>query len=250
MTKPPMNDELLLRYSRQIMLPEFDIEGQESLRSGIGLIVGLGGLGCPAALYMAAAGVGELILADFDSIELSNLQRQIAHSHSMIGKNKAHSVADAVRNLNPDVKLTVCQTKLSDEVLLDLVKRSHIVVDCTDNFETRSEINKACVAFKVPLVSGSAIRWEGQLSVFDFRNADSPCYHCLYGNVGSEQLNCSQVGVMSPVVGIIGAMQALEAIKVLTSRGQPLTGKLLVFDGMYSQWREFKLSRDPKCTVC
>jgi len=248
--KPEMNDELLLRYSRQIMLPGFDIEGQEALRNSVALVVGLGGLGCPVALYLAAAGIGKLILVDFDSVDLSNLQRQIAHSQAMIGENKAESVARIVRNINSDVALVVHREKAEQTALAALVRQSDVVVDCTDSYASRSNINKACVGQKVPLVSGSAIRWEGQLSVFDFRDHQSPCYHCLYGHINSDQLSCSEAGIMSPVVGIVGSMQALEAIKVLTGQGVSLQGRLLVFDGIHGLWRELKLRRDPECGVC
>jgi len=245
-----MSDELLLRYSRQIMLPDFDIEGQESLRNAKVLVIGLGGLGCPVALYLGSAGIGHLLLADFDQVDLSNLQRQIAHSHASIGHNKAESVGATIEQLNPDCEVSVCQRKLVGDELVALVKQVDVVLDCTDNYETRADINRACVKVQVPLVSGSAIRWEGQLAVFDARQSASPCYHCLYGQLGSEQLTCSEAGIMSPVVGVVGSMQALEAIKVLSRQGQSLVGRLLLFDGRLASWREFKLQRDAHCSVC
>lgn len=250
LNKPEMNDELLLRYSRQIMLPGFDIGGQEALRNSVALVVGLGGLGCPVALYLAAAGIGKLILVDFDSVDLSNLQRQIAHSQAMIGENKAESVARIVRTINSDVALVVHQQKAEQAALQALAGQADVVVDCTDSYASRSNINKACVGQKVPLVSGSAIRWEGQLSVFDFRDHQSPCYYCLYGHISNDQLSCSEAGIMSPVVGVVGSMQALEAIKVLTNQGVSLQGRLLVFDGIHGLWRELTLRRDPECKVC
>jgi molybdopterin-synthase adenylyltransferase len=250
MKKPPMSDELLLRYSRQIMLPDVDIKGQELLRNSKALVIGLGGLGCPTALCLASAGVGELVLADFDKVEVSNLQRQIAHSEEMIGENKAESAANTARQLNGDVNIKVCQQKMAGELLATFVRKADVVVDCTDSYESRAEISRACIMAKVPLVAGAAIRWEGQLSVFDYRQTDSPCYHCLYGNIASEQLSCSEAGILSPIVGIVGSMQALEAIKVLTRLGQSLAGRVLLFDGILSSWREFKLSRDPGCKVC
>lgn len=248
--RSPMSDDLLLRYSRQIMLPEFDIEGQERLRNSSALVVGLGGLGCPAALYLASAGIGELILADSDQVDLTNLQRQIAHSQAMIGENKAASVAQSIRAINNDVALRVHRQDLAGADLPALVGEADVVLDCTDSYLSRSAINRACACAKVALVSGAAIRWEGQLSVFDFRLVETPCYYCLYGDISQDQLSCSQTGVMSPVVGVIGSMQALEAIKLVTQTGKAATGRVLLFDGMVSAWREFQLSRDPQCVVC
>lgn len=245
-----MTDDLLLRYSRQIMLPDFDVEKQEALRQSSALIVGLGGLGCPAALYLAAAGCGHLLLADFDEVEVSNLQRQISHAVTDIGKNKAESVASTIAQLNPDIQVSVVTDSLSGDQLSQAVKGVDVVLDCTDNFSTRDEVNRKCVEHSVPLVSGAAIRTEGQLIVFDPREPQSPCYHCLYGQVDDEQLTCSEAGVLGPVVGIIGSMQALEAIKVLTNYGEAAVGKLLVFDAKYMSWRDLKVNKDPDCLVC
>ncbi len=245
-----MSDDLLLRYSRQIMMPDFDVDGQEKLRAGKVLIVGLGGLGCPAALYLASAGCGQLWLADFDEVDLSNLQRQIAHESVDIGLNKAESVAQSIARMNSDVMTTLVTEKLESAELEPLVEQVDLVVDCSDNFATRDAINQVCVRTKTPLVSGAAIRAEGQLSVFDFRKPESPCYHCLYGVFGGEDLSCTANGILAPVVGIIGAMQALEAIKLLTGFGQPAVGKLLTFDAKDLTWREFRLRRDPECAVC
>ncbi len=248
--REPMNDDLLLRYSRQIMMPDFDVECQEKLRSGSALIVGLGGLGCPAAMYLASAGCGTLLLADFDEVDLSNLQRQIAHTQNRIGQNKAESVAAVIAALNPDVKVETITRRLEGEALLEQVKRVQVVIDCTDNFGTRDAINQACVETGTPLVSGAAIRSEGQITVFDFRQPDSPCYHCLYGSFGDEDLTCSQTGILAPVVGVIGTIQALEALKILSGYGQAAVGRLLTFDAAQLSWREFRLRQDPQCPVC
>lgn len=246
-----MNDEQLLRYSRQIMLQDFDYDGQQSLVDAKVLIVGLGGLGCPVALYLAAAGVGELWLADFDEVDLSNLQRQIAHNMTDIGRPKVVSAAEAIHALNPDTVVEPIVEKLDGPLLLDAVERVDLVVDASDNFATRFEINRACVELKTPLVSGAAIRTEGQVIIFDPRQADSPCYRCLYSDDSSEaDLSCSESGVLSPVVGIIGSIQALEVIKVLSGFGESLTGKLLIFDAKTMDWRKIKVPKDKSCPVC
>ncbi|WP_369601499.1 molybdopterin-synthase adenylyltransferase MoeB [Hahella sp. SMD15-11] len=245
-----MNDAQLMRYHRQIMLPEFDVAGQERLRRSQVLVVGLGGLGCPVALYLAAAGVGELILVDPDRVEVSNIQRQIAHTEQNVGQLKVESAAESVRAINPEVKVTVVPEALDERSAAKWVSVADAVVDCTDNFATRELINAEVVKQGRIVVSGAAIRFEGQLSVFDMRRDDSPCYHCLYGAMGDTGLTCSEAGVMSPVVGIIGAAQALETIKVLTGTGEPLVGQLQVFDGLSHQWRRFRLKRDPACPVC
>ncbi|MEX1227433.1 MAG: molybdopterin-synthase adenylyltransferase MoeB [Marinobacter sp.] len=245
-----LNDDELMRYSRQILLPSFDIAGQARLESARVLVVGAGGLGCPVALYLAAAGVGHLTLADDDVIELANLQRQIAFETSQLGESKAQALAERVQRINPSVTAKAITERLEGGDLLEQVKSCDLVVDCTDNFSTRFAINKACVASKVPLVSGAAIRGEGQLVVFDSRQTESPCYHCLYQDQGDEELNCSEAGVIGPLVGIIGACQAMEAIKVLSGVGMPLTGRLLILDAWRMEWREMKLARDPECPVC
>jgi adenylyltransferase/sulfurtransferase len=244
-----VNDEQLLRYSRQIMLPDVDIDGQEKLLVARVLIIGLGGLGSPVAMYLAAAGVGHLTLVDFDSVELTNLQRQIAHTNARIGDNKATSAARSVRELNPDIDIHCIETLLDADGLAAQVKRAAVVVDCTDNFHTRFAINAACVAAKVPLVSGAAIRLEGQIAVFDSRDVNSPCYRCLYEE-DSDDLTCAANGVLAPLVGIIGSMQALEAIKLICSFGTNLAGRLLLLDARHSQWRELKLPKDHNCPVC
>ena len=244
------DDQQLLRYSRQIMLPEIDIEGQQTLLDASVLIVGLGGLGSPAAMYLATSGVGHLILADDDQVELSNLQRQIIHTEQSIGQTKVESATETLRSLNPDVRITGLPCRLEGDALREQVALADIVVDASDNFTTRFAINRACVESKTPLVSGAAIRMDGQVSVFDSRNPDSPCYHCLYKETGDENLSCSENGVLAPMVGIIGSIQALEVIKLITGVGQPLTGRLLVLDGRTMGWRELKLPKDPQCAHC
>lgn len=246
-----MNDEQLLRYSRQIMLPDFDIEGQERLLAAKVLIVGLGGLGSPVALYLAAAGVGELWLADHDSVDTSNLQRQIAHGEADIGRAKVASAAAAVRALNENIVLRCIEEKLSGDALAQAVSSVDLVVDCSDNFATRFALNAACWRAKKPLVSGAAIRSEGQLLVVDPRREESPCYRCLYDDaVQDEQLSCSQNGVLAPLVGIIGTLQALEAIKLLANFGTPAVGRLLIFDAKTLEWRSLVLPRSKGCPVC
>jgi molybdopterin-synthase adenylyltransferase len=244
-----MNDQQLLRYSRQIMLPDIDIEGQEKLLAAKVLVVGLGGLGSPVAMYLASAGVGHLILADFDKVDLTNLQRQIAHTTDRIGENKAQSVAKTLHELNPDIQITCIERMLDAESLLEQVKQVSVVVDCTDNFQTRFAINVACVAARVPLVSGAAIRLEGQITVFDFRKDISPCYACLYEE-NSDDLTCAANGVLAPLVGVIGSMQALETIKLICGFGTSLAGRLLIFDARHLEWREIKLKKDQSCSVC
>lgn len=244
-----MNDEQLLRYSRQIMLPDVDIDGQEKLLAARVLIIGLGGLGSPVAMYLAAAGVGHLVLADFDAVDLTNLQRQIAHTNARIGMNKSVSAAKALRELNPEVNIDCIEQLLDADNLAAQVQQADVVVDCTDNFITRFAINAACVAAKVPLVSGAAIRLEGQIAVFDSRNANSPCYRCLYEE-DSDDLTCAANGVLAPLVGIIGSMQALETIKLICGFGTSLAGRLLLLDARHMQWRELKLPMDKNCPVC
>lgn len=245
-----MNDQQLLRYSRQIMLPDVDIDGQEKLLAARVLIVGLGGLGSPVAMYLAAAGIGHLILADFDKVDLTNLQRQIVHTTDRIGQTKVESAAQSLRALNPDVEITCITEVLDVEALREQLAGVDLVIDCCDNFATRFAINAACVTAKIPLVSGAAIRLEGQIAVFDNRDSGCACYRCLYDEESEEDTTCAANGVLSPVVGIIGCMQALEAIKLIVGFGKPLTGKLLMFDARYSQWRELKLPKDKNCPVC
>jgi adenylyltransferase/sulfurtransferase len=246
-----MNDDELLRYGRHIMLPQFGIEGQERLASAHVLIIGLGGLGSPAAMYLAASGVGRLTLVDDDIVELSNLQRQIVHHSDHLGKAKVASAKLTLTALNPHVQIDCLARRLDSPDLQQLIGQVDIVLDCTDNFASRFAINAACFSTGVPLVSGAAIGMQGQLSVFIPGKADSPCYRCLYDESGSDEaLSCSENGVLSPVVGTIGTLQALEAIKVLTGIGDSLCGRLLVFDALYMDWRTLKLKPDPLCPVC
>lgn len=245
-----MDDQQLLRYSRHILLPDIDVAGQETLLASKVLVVGLGGLGSPVALYLAAAGVGELHLADHDHVDISNLQRQVIHDAQSLAQNKALSAARRIAALNPDVRTRCLPLRLAGQGLVEAVAAVDLVVDASDNLATRFAVNQACVAAGRPLVSGAAIRLEGQLSVFDLRRPDSPCYRCLYQDADETELNCSESGVLGPVVGIIGSLQALEAVKCLTGTGRSLCGRLLLFDGRDSQFRELGLAKDPDCPVC
>lgn len=253
MTSNAMDDEALLRYSRQIMLEPIEIAGQERLLASHALVIGAGGLGSPVALYLAAAGVGRLSLADADVVELSNLQRQIAHGQADLGRNKADSAADAARSLNPGCEVVALHAHLEGEALAAAVASCDVVIDCTDRFSSRYAINRACLAAGKALVSGAAIRFSGQLAVFDPRDVESPCYACLYppGESGEadEELRCAENGVIAPLVGMIGTFQALEAIKLLSGAGHPHQG-LSTFDGLSGEWRRFKVARDPACPVC
>lgn len=244
-----MNDNQLLRYSRHIMLPQFDVAGQEKLLASTALIVGMGGLGSAVGMYLAAAGVGHLILVDFDNVELSNLQRQILHQTADIGRPKVESARDALQRLNPDVQITIVNHQLEGSELQDWIAKTDVVLDGSDNFATRFAINDACVATRTPLVSGAAIRMEGQVAVF-MNDASGPCYRCLYKDEGELDMSCSENGVLAPVVGIIGSIQATEAIKVLTGVGETLHGRLLLLDAQHMEWRSLKLKKDPACPVC
>lgn len=245
-----MNDDELLRYSRQIMLPQMDVRGQEALLDASVLVIGLGGLGCPAAMYLASSGVGRLVLADGDVVDLSNLQRQVAHTTDSIGMAKVASAARTLHNLNDGVQVSTLAQRLEGAALDDAVKDADVVLDCTDNFSTRFAINAATVRHRVPLVSGAAIRMEGQVSVFDPRRDDSPCYQCLYQEGDDLQLSCSESGVMAPLVGLIGTLQAMEAIKLIAGIGRTLTGRLLFVDGQTMQFREMTLRKNPACPCC
>jgi len=245
-----LSDEQLSRYSRQILMADFDIEGQEKLLGATVLVVGLGGLGSPATLYLAAAGVGKLILADGDEVELSNLQRQIAHSESDIGSNKAQSAAIAVAAINGEVCVEVVEKQLRENDLPELFNGVDLVVDASDNYPIRFALNRACIAFAVPLVSAAAVRGEGQLSVFDPVRG-GPCYRCLYRDEGSETaLSCSQSGVLAPVVGVLGSLLAMEAVKVLSGYGEPLRGSLLLVDLRSMDIRKLNLPRRSDCPDC
>lgn len=247
---PSMQDSDLLRYSRQIMLPEFDVAGQERLLASHVLIVGIGGLGSPAAMYLAASGIGRLTLADDDVVDLSNLQRQIAHGEATVGRSKVSSAAERIAALNSTVAVCPVERRLEGEPLRTAVDDADLVLDATDNMATRVAINTACVATRTPLVSGAAIRMEGQVAVFDPRNAASPCYRCLYDDVGDEALNCAENGVVAPLVGIVGTVQAMEAVKLIAGVGEPLVGHVLYLDAKRMEWRKFRLPRDPRCPTC
>ena len=245
-----LTDDQLLRYSRQILLPQIDVDGQLRLAQGRVLIVGLGGLGSPVALYLAAAGVGELHLADFDTVDLTNLQRQVVHDTASLGQAKVDSAAARIATLNPDVCVQLQRQALDADSLAAALADVDLVLDCTDNFTIREAINAACVAARKPLVSGAAIRLGGQVSVFDLRRADSPCYHCVFGDGDSAELSCSEAGVVGPLVGVVGSLQALEALKLLANFGEPLVGRLLLINALDSRFRELKVRRDPDCAVC
>jgi adenylyltransferase/sulfurtransferase len=244
-----LNDAQLLRYSRQIMLPGFGIEGQQRLRSARVLVVGLGGLGSPVAMYLAAAGVGRLLLADFDAVDLSNLQRQIVHTTERIGQPKADSARTALAALNPEVETVAIKRSLTEDTLPGLMDQVDLVVDGCDNFATRFAVNGACVAAGKPLVSGAAVRMEGQVAVFSGQPG-GPCYQCLYPRDGGVDETCTANGILAPVVGIIGAIQATEAIKVLTGLGEPLFGRLLLLDAAAMEWRGLRIPADPSCPIC
>jgi molybdopterin/thiamine biosynthesis adenylyltransferase len=245
-----MNNDKLLRYSRQMMLPEIDAEGQQRLADARVLIIGLGGLGSSSSVYLAAAGVGHLVLVDFDEVDISNLQRQIVHATKDIGRLKVDSAKEHLLELNPEIHVTKIDHKIENEELEEQVKLATVVVDCSDNFETRFAINDACVKHKIPLVSGAAIRFEAQVSVFDSRHEDSPCYRCLYGNEAEVEQTCTANGVISPLLGIVGSIQACEAMKIIMNIGESLEGRLLLLDVMHMEWHTAKLNKDPNCPVC
>jgi len=246
-----MNDEQLLRYSRHILLDEIGIEGQTKILGAHALVIGAGGLGSPAALYLASAGVGRITLADGDTVDLTNLQRQILHTQDRLGQLKAVSGQSALAQINPEVTVVPISERLAGERLAELVDDADVVLDCCDNFATRHAVNRACVAHRVPLVSGAAIRFSGQLSVFDTRRENSPCYHCLFPDGEDvEETRCAIMGVFAPLTGIIGAMQAAEALKIISGAGEPAIGRLLLLDGLAMEWRSVKFSKDPACAVC
>ncbi|CDG21931.1 Sulfur carrier protein moaD adenylyltransferase [Xenorhabdus poinarii G6] len=244
-----LTDEETLRYNRQIVLRGFDFEGQEKLKSARVLIVGVGGLGCAAAQYLAAAGTGTLTLLDFDTVSLSNLQRQILHRDERIGMAKVHSAALTLREINPHVIINPIEGRLDASALDELISQHEMVLDCTDNVAIREQLNRQCHQQKIALVSGAAIRMEGQLSVFTYQ-PEEPCYRCLSRLFGENSLTCVEAGVMAPLVGVIGALQAMETIKRLTRYGKNAHGKVLLFDAMTMQFREIKLPKDPQCEVC
>ncbi len=244
-----LSDNEMMRYNRQIILKQFDFEGQESLKQSSILILGAGGLGCAASPYLMSAGVGAITLIDDDVVELSNLQRQVLHNDDTIGVKKVESAAQALSKLNPNAIINTVAKRLNDDELLPLIQAHSVVLDCSDNVETRNQLNRLCFATKTPLVSGAAIRMEGQISVYTYQN-DEPCYQCLSALFGQQALTCVEAGVMAPLVGIIGATQAMEAIKVISKMGTPVSGKLLMLDAMTMSWREMKLAKLSNCSVC
>lgn len=245
-----MNDDQLLRYSRQIMLPQCDITGQQKLLAASVLIVGAGGLGSPAAMYLAAAGVGHITICDDDEVDLSNLQRQIAHHTADVGLDKVISTRNTLNQLNPDVQVTAIKQRLQGELLDAETRKADVILDCSDNFATRFAINKACATYCKPLVSGGAIRFEGQVSVFMPGTTDNPCYNCLYKDEGEELQNCATNGVIAPITGIVGSIQALEAMKLIIGTGQTLTGRLLLIDGLTMSFRTMRFKKNPHCPTC
>ncbi|MRS19250.1 molybdopterin-synthase adenylyltransferase MoeB [Enterobacteriaceae bacterium RIT692] len=244
-----LSNEEMLRYNRQIVLRGFDFDGQEKLKASRVLVVGLGGLGCAAAPYLASAGVGHLTLLDFDTVSLSNLQRQILHSDAKIGMAKVASAQQQLAAINPHCQLEPIDAQLDDKQLSALIARHDAVVDCTDNVDTREQINRLCFQHKVPLISGAAIRMEGQLSVFTWQPGE-PCYRCISRLFGDQVLSCVEAGVMAPLVGVVGAMQAMETLKVLTTFGQPASARLLMYDAMSAEFRSMKVAQDAHCEVC
>jgi molybdopterin-synthase adenylyltransferase len=246
-----VTDDQLLRYSRHVLLDEIGVEGQTKLLNSHALIIGAGGLGSPVALYLGSAGVGHITLVDADVVDTTNLQRQIAHNLARVGVNKAQSAADSIAAINPDVQVTVIPERADAARLDELVAKANIVLDCTDNFTTRHAINAACVKHRVPLVSGAAIQLDGQLSVFDPRRDDSPCYACIFPpDAPVTDAACATMGVLAPLVGIIGSMQAAQALQVLTGFGEPLVGQLLMLDARSMRFDAMRLERDTACVVC
>jgi adenylyltransferase/sulfurtransferase len=246
-----MNDDQLLRYSRHILLPELGVEGQEKLLAARALIVGAGGLGSPAALYLASAGVGRITICDGDDVDLTNLQRQIIHRTDALGQKKVASARATLAAINPEVAVVTVPERVAGERLAELVADSDVAVDGSDNFATRHALNRACVKHRKPLVSGAAVRFDGQVAVFDLRDTASPCYHCLFPEDGdNEDMRCAIMGVFAPLVGIVGSLQAAEALKVLAGTGEPLTGRLLLIDALSMQIRTVVLKKDPACAAC
>lgn len=245
-----MNDEQLLRYSRQIMLPEIDAEGQMRLAAATALIIGVGGLGSAASIYLAAGGVGHLILVDYDQVELSNLQRQILHRTADLGRLKVESAREHLAALNPEIKLTLIDHALDDEELIARAEQATVIIDASDNFKTRFALNAASVKTKTPLVFGAAIRFEAQTSVFNPLDETSPCYRCLYAEDADLDETCAANGVLAPLLGIIGSVQAVEAMKLIMGLGDTLQGKLLLLDALRMEWHTARLPKDPECPVC
>ncbi|MDP2572443.1 molybdopterin-synthase adenylyltransferase MoeB [Vibrio penaeicida] len=244
-----LTDSEMLRYNRQIILKNFDFDGQEALKLSSVLVLGAGGLGCAASQYLATAGIGNITLIDDDQVELSNLQRQVLHTDEDIGFDKVKSAQSSLEKLNPHIRIQAINKRLGDEDLAELVKSHTVVLDCSDNVTTRNQLNQLCYKSKTPLISGAAIRMEGLVSVFTYQENDA-CYECLSALFGDQALTCVEAGIMAPVVGIIGATQSLEAIKVISNYGKPCVGKLLTFDALSLSWREMKLAKNPNCSTC
>jgi molybdopterin/thiamine biosynthesis adenylyltransferase len=246
-----VNDDQLLRYSRHILVDELGIEAQQRFLDARAIVVGAGGLGSPAAIYLAAAGVGKLTLVDADTVDLTNLQRQILHVTASVGRKKVESGREAIARLNPDVIVDAVDERVDDAWLDANVPGASVVLDCTDNFATRHAINRACVRHGVPLVSGAALRFDGQISTFDFRDANSPCYACVFPeDQPFEEVACATMGVFAPTVGIVGAMQAAEALRVIAGIGETLTGRLMMLDSLRMEWTTMKIARQPDCPIC
>ena len=244
-----LSDEETLRYSRQISIKAIDFEGQEALKQAKVLIIGVGGLGCAASQYLAVAGVGELTLVDFDTVELSNLQRQVLHQDADIGRAKVHSAKDSLQLANPHIRINAIHGLLSDDSLAEQIEHHDVIVDCTDNLGVRQQLNQLCFKLKKPLVSGAAIRMEGLITVFDYQDA-TPCYQCFSQLFGEQQLTCVESGILAPVIGVMGSLQAVETIKLICGIGQPLIGRVLMFDAMTMEMRQLKLNKMPNCCVC
>ncbi|MSQ51978.1 MAG: molybdopterin-synthase adenylyltransferase MoeB [Betaproteobacteria bacterium] len=246
-----MNDSQLLRYSRHILLSEIGVEGQQRLLNARVLVIGAGGLGSPAAMYLTAAGIGTITLADGDTVDLTNLQRQILHATNAVGLPKVESARDTLARMNPETKLECISARLEGAALDQAVKQADVILDCCDNFSTRHAVNRACVKFRKPLVSGAGVRFDGQVTVFDLRHADSPCYECLFPEDAElEETRCAVMGVFAPLTGIIGTVQAAEAIKLIAGAGETLSGRLLLLDALKMAWRSVRLKKDLACKVC
>lgn len=245
-----MNDDQLLRYSRHILLPQVDIAGQQAINASKVLIIGMGGLGSPSAIYLAASGIGHLVLVDDDKVDESNLQRQIIHTETRLGRLKVESARQHLQEINSATQVSILAKRLCDNELLEQVSEADVILDCSDNFITRRQINRICYQSKKPLVSGAAVRLEGQLTVLDFRNTQNPCYECLYPADIEDDTSCARNGVLSPVVGVIGCSQALEAIKLIAGFGQPMVGELGLFDGAANRWRYICYPKNPHCSCC
>ena len=246
-----MDDRQRLRYSRHLLLNEFGEEAQERLLAAHALVIGAGGLGSAALLYLAASGIGHITVCDGDKVDLTNLQRQVVHRNESIGKPKAASAASTLAAINPEIRVEALDERAGPDRLMALVRAADVVLDCSDNFATRHALNRACVAHRKPLVSGAGLRFDGQIAVFDLRREDAPCYHCLFAeDARAEEERCATLGVFAPLVGVVGTLQAMEAIKLVTGVGETLAGRLVLFDALASRWHDVRLARDPHCRVC